>query len=239
MTKMDSKEPNRLSRVLGARMRELGISQTELSARLGVRQQTISEIVAGNVAAPRKWKEIARELRIPEEEMRTLMIEAGRVRGKNTRMPRGLNRVAIDAWSERRLPVYGQAVGGDLGEYIFNGDVIDYVPCPPMLDGVSAAYGLYVDGESMAPRYMPGELVYVHPSLPPRTGNDVVVQIRPPRSEEGGSESDDSGAAPHGYIKRYVGYTPTKLVLEQYNPAGRVEFDRDTVVSVHVVVGRF
>ena len=224
-----------LASVIRERMDALGISQTELGKRLGMAQQAISAILGGDVAAPRKWREMAEALEIPEDEMRTLMVEATRVAGKTTRLPkavagkRGVNVVPSRPAGERRLPVLGRAVGGDSGLYEFNGAVIDYAPCPPWLADVDGAYGVYVDGESMVPRYRPGELVYVHPNRPPRKGDDVVVQI------DGG---DGEGAPPRGFIKTYVGYMGDKLMLEQYNPAGPVEFVRGEVVSVHTIVGR-
>lgn len=227
----------KLADAIEKRMRDLDISQEELAKRLGVVQQSISAMVTGRVASPRKWREIAKELKFSEDEFRKMMIEATRDSEKTTRLPRAFtdshkpsNAEPLAAWSSRKLPVYGQAVGGDEGEFLFNGSVVDYVPCPPLLDGVDAAYGVYVDGESMAPRYRPSELVYVHPGRPARRGDDVVVQIA--------ADGQHDGEAPHGFIKQFVGYKNDKLVLEQYNPAKQIEFPRDSVVSVHVIVGR-
>ncbi|SKA20220.1 LexA family transcriptional regulator [Consotaella salsifontis] len=261
----------RLAAMLRDRMNEMGLSQTELAARIGSAQQAISALLNGDVAAPRKWRDIARILQIPEEQMRALMIEAARDTDKNTRIPkslksreflqvvptpplggnvvpyrddrrdlakaeksrnmaRRLKTTPLTEWGRVQLPVLGQAVAGSDGRYIFNGDIVDWVPMPPQLDGVKGAYGVYVDGESMTPRYMPGELVHVHPNRPPRRGDDVVVQVACDDMEHGG--------APWGFIKRFEGFSGSKLVLFQYNPAMTLEFDRDDVVSVHTIVGR-
>jgi phage repressor protein C with HTH and peptisase S24 domain/predicted XRE-type DNA-binding protein len=244
---------SKLSETLSARAAELGISQTELADKVGIAQPSISELFSGGVASPRKWREIAMALQIPEEEMRQMMIEAGRESGKTTRLPRSISKVPIDVLLRRQdlrnfdepngrvdrntpipasirpgklIPVLGEAVGGIDGRYQFNGSVIDYVACPPSLEGVPGAYAVYVDGESMSPRYRPGEVVWVHPHKPARRGDDVIVQVHP----------DEEGVPPYGFIKEFIGWQGDHLTLRQHNPDSQIRFDRDDVVSVHPIV---
>lgn len=243
---------SKLSDFLTARAAELGITQTDLANKVGMSQPSISDLFAGMVSSPRKWREIARELQIPEEEMRHLMIEAGRKEGKSTRLPRSVARmtpeeiirlsdqdnhepnaridpsipIPFNVKPGRMIPILGEAVGGVDGEYEFNGSVLDYVACPPSLANVPNAYGVYVDGESMSPRYRPGETVYVHPGKPARRGDDVIVQIA----------AGEEGKPPHGYIKEFVGWAGDELVLRQYNPESKLKFERGKVVSVHPIV---
>ncbi|MBD9542906.1 helix-turn-helix transcriptional regulator [Ensifer sp. ENS04] len=244
---------SRLSDKLTEKANELGISQTELANRVGVAQQSISELFNGNTASPRKWREIADELQISHHEMRQLMIEAGRLAGKTTRLPRTFRDMLTEApppsvhpgafvppnatigesrdlvgRQVRKIPVLGEAVGGDDGEYIFNGSVLDYVDCPPSLENVPNAYAVYIDGESMSPRFRPGETVWVHPTKPARRGDDVVVQIH--------RERDDTGDPPRGFVKEFVGWTSSKLLLHQFNPDKAVEFMREQVLSVHPII---
>lgn len=251
---------SRLSDKLTEKANALGITQTELANRVGVAQQSISELFNGNTASPRKWREIADILLIPHYEMRELMIEAGRLAGKTTRLPRsvrvgytgehhldiappapaiqpgaGVQPNATIGESRdmvgravRKIPVLGEAVGGEDGEYIFNGSILDYVDCPPSLENVPNAYAVYIDGESMAPRFRPGETAWVHPTKPARRGDDVVVQIHRDR--------DDDGAPPRGFVKEFVGWTSSKLVLHQFNPDRKIEFTREQVVSVHPII---
>lgn len=126
----------------------------------------------------------------------------------------------------RDVPVYGRSQGGADGKFLFNGDVIGWEVRPPQLEGVRDAYATYVDGESMWPRYKPGETVWLNPHKPAARGDDVVVQLRP----------RDEHEPPFGFIKEYVRRTPTKLVVAQYNPAQEIEYDLDQVVSIHPVV---
>lgn len=214
-------------------------NESELARRVGTDQQNINNFITGKVKRSHLWREIAAALGIPEEEMRALLLERGRTEGKNTKLPNtfrmadhpetnakvGVLQPPVGG-PTRMLPVLGEAVGGDNGEYIFNGQALDYLPCPPMLANVPNAYVVFVDGESMVPRYMPGEIAFVHPGKPARKNDHVVVQLR--------SDSDDS--PPRGFIKRFLGWTPTKLILEQYNPHKKIEFDRDDVISVHQIV---
>lgn len=214
-------------------------NESELARRVGTDQQNINNFITGKVKKSSLWRQIGDALGIPEEEMRLLMIERGRTEGKNTKLPNTFrpadhleSNAKVGALQPpvsgpvRMLPVLGEAVGGDNGEYIFNGQALDYVPCPPMLANVPNAYVVFVDGESMVPRYMPGEVAFVHPGKPARKNDHVVVQLKP--------ISEDS--PPRGFIKRFLGWTPTKLRLQQYNPNKEIEFDKEDVVSVHQIV---
>lgn len=243
---------SRLSDTLSAIADERKLSQAELAEMFEMSQQAVSELLRGNTASPRKWRTIAKVFGIPEDEMRAMMTEANKESGSGLEgtlsrisdalatIPAGLSTayhsgMVPDARiggtipanpKERMIPVLGEAVGGIDGEYSFNGHILDYVACPPSLANVSNAYAVYIDGESMFPRYKSGETVYVHPTKPARRGDDVIIQIKP--------ASED--VPPLGYVKEFVGWTTTELVLKQYNPAIEVRFARDTVVSVHPIV---
>ena len=57
--------------------------------------------------------------------------------------------------------ILGIAVAGKDGFFELNGEVHGYVERPAALFGVDDAYALYVEDESMVPRYMPGEIIFV------------------------------------------------------------------------------
>lgn len=107
----------------------------------------------------------------------------------------------------RDLPVYGVAVGGVEGDFGFNGSVVDYVRRPPMLNRIGNAFGVYVTGESMSPRFDHGDLVFVHPGRPAQPGNDVIVELHGEHGEPGPC-----------YIKRLVRRSPDRVQLSQFNP---------------------
>lgn len=237
----------RLTDRLQEQSKKTGVKQVDIARNLGITQQAVNNLFNGRANSSTHWREIAKMLEMTEEEMRELMIESGRDPEKTTRLtilyPAGGGpSLALPEWPSpnakildenipmtkpgRMLPVLGEAVGGEDGEYLFNGSVLDYVACPPSLVNVPNAYSVFVDGESMSPRYRSGETVYVHPTKPARRGDDVIVQVR----------AKDESMPPHGFIKEMVGWQGNKLVLHQYNPDKRIEFDRDDVVSVHPIV---
>jgi len=236
---------SRLSETLSRRADELGITQTQIAERLGMAQQSISELFRGNVASPRKWKSLATLLQIDEKDMLEMMNEAapnnpGPRAGESSIAPTAetirLSAIADSnarimapippQMTERMIPVLGEAVGGSDGEYIFNGQVLEYIAAPPSLVNVRDAYAVFVDGESMYPRYRSGETVYAHPSRPARRGDDVIVQLRP----------TSEGSPPRGYVKEFVGWTAQNLVLSQHNPVREIRFAKDDVISVHPIV---
>ena len=113
------------------------------------------------------------------------------------------------------VPVLGTAAGGELGKGAFqlSTDVVDYVRRPAGLAGARDAYALYVEGESMVPRFEPGDLIFVHPHRKVARGDYVVVQ-----------EPDSNNGEPRAFLKRFVTVTGKLLRTEQFNPAATIEF---------------
>lgn len=120
----------------------------------------------------------------------------------------------------RDLPVLGHARGGEEGYFFDNGLVQSYVERPWFLLGQGGAYAVYVNDSSMEPALKHGQMAYVSPAVPPTPGDDVVVQL-----------TDGQGL-----VKRLVRRTARHLVLEQFNPAKRLEIPVGSVRSVHLVV---
>jgi phage repressor protein C with HTH and peptisase S24 domain len=126
-------------------------------------------------------------------------------------------------WKE--IPVYGQAVAGEHGEFLMNGSILFTALAPPSVVAISEAYGVRVSGSSMEPRYFDGEVVFVDPSRIARAGDFVVVQVR----------LDEHGEL-WGYVKRFVRWNTKELVLSQFNPEKQMTFPGGQVHSCHVIV---
>jgi phage repressor protein C with HTH and peptisase S24 domain len=120
------------------------------------------------------------------------------------------------------LPVFGLAAGSVLGALTMGTEPVEYVPCPTGLSRVKGAYALIVTGSSMEPRYMAGDMIFLHPHRPPRPGDHVVIQ-----------EISDGTKT---WIKRFERQTETHLVTLQYNPPAEVKFARNTITAVHRVL---
>lgn len=187
-----------------------GLSQADLAVLANTTQQSIDRIERDAVKRSRSMIEVAVALGLPLP---------AKVEGANAVVG---SVVGLDGG--QRMPLYGHAVGGKHGEFVLNGNKIDDILAPPMLRGVREAYGVYVVGESMEPRYFAGEVLYINPRVPIRRGDFVVAQI-----------AHDEHTPPLAYVKRFVSNGET-LKLEQFNPHEVLEFDATDVVSIHKVV---
>lgn len=136
-------------------------------------------------------------------------------------------RSATNVTQEEMLKVLGMAEGGPDGWNLWNGEVVQYIPRPANLVGVPGAYAVYVRGESMKPRYLPGELAHINPAKPVSPGNYVLVQ-RKPKQE---------GDSPLAVVKLLIRRTASKLILGQHNPEKEIEVPASEVMSIHRVVG--
>ena len=126
--------------------------------------------------------------------------------------------------SAPRIPVRGTAQGGLKGAFVLTGDDIDYVRCPPRLATAQGTYGLFIEGDSMSPRYEPGELIFVSPRRPARIGDDVVIVQR---------NRDGEYCA---FIKRLLKRDSEEIVAEQFNPPKKIRFLVAEIDSVHLVL---
>lgn len=124
------------------------------------------------------------------------------------------------------VPVYGTSVGGREGEFYLNGETIDYVRRLPGIASRKNVFGVYVESESMVPRYRPGDLVYASPSPPARPGDDVLIELAPMQGERNGP----------AFIKTLLRKTGSKIVCEQYNPKDEVEYDTRHVKAIYRII---
>jgi phage repressor protein C with HTH and peptisase S24 domain len=95
---------------------------------------------------------------------------------------------------------------------------------PEPLQRVSRAFAVYVVGESMEPAYLQGDMLFIHPTKPPRAGNDIVLE-----TEESGQRL--------AVVKRLVKLTTENWVVKQHNPAKELKFARSKWTA-HVVIGK-
>lgn len=127
--------------------------------------------------------------------------------------------------TQSRLPLYGSAAAGLGADTTDTTTPIDYVDAHPSVSSNRNAFGVYVSGDSMEPRFRSGEIVYCNPGQPPRRGDDVVVQLHP----EAGRHT--------AIIKQYVSSDSRTITLHQHNPDRDIELDIDSVESINVIVG--
>jgi phage repressor protein C with HTH and peptisase S24 domain len=126
----------------------------------------------------------------------------------------------------RDLPILGGGACGEDGLFEFNGQELDRARRPPRLAGVKDAYALFVQGHSMAPWREHGDLVYVHPHLPVKIGDYVVVQLKQER---------DGGHFP-AYIKRLVRRSERECRLLQYDPRKEITIPTSKIALIHRIL---
>ncbi|MCJ2067807.1 helix-turn-helix domain-containing protein [Methylobacterium sp. J-030] len=126
----------------------------------------------------------------------------------------------------RDVPVLGTGVGGDEGDFRFNGQTIDYAPRPPGIEGKKDVFVVYIVGDSMAPRFEDGDPAYIDPHRRPKARDYVVVELK----------SEDDGEAGDAFVKRLVRRSGGKVVVEQHNPPKELVFDEADIARVHRVI---
>jgi len=119
------------------------------------------------------------------------------------------------------IPVRSAARGGDEQEMFLEDGPIDYIARPHSLLHVRDAYSIYMIGDSMAPRFRPGQLLHINPYKPPQPGTGVVV-----------TKADNVVL-----IKEFARRSETTLYLTQYNPAAELKYPLSEIRDIHIVVG--
>lgn len=144
---------------------------------------------------------------------------AGVARPQRTAPGAGMSpTVAFDR--TRRLPVYGSAQAGPDGQRI-EFDPIEWIDRPDGLREVHGAFAMYVVNDSMEPKYEQGDMLYVHPTRPPRRLSHVVIV-------------KNDGTA---LVKRLVRAEVDAYVVRQYNPPCEYAIPRAEVQALYLVLG--
>lgn len=134
------------------------------------------------------------------------------------------------------LPLYGSAQGGELGEQhdfelteLDLSEVLDYLRRPAALADDKESYALTIVGNSMSPRFKPGERVGVSPRAQVEIGDDVIVQLR----------GENTNRVRRVLIKELVRRNAGHIILKQHNPARELQVERSEIVAIHKVKGHF
>lgn len=112
--------------------------------------------------------------------------------------------------------------------------IVGFLPRPALTGGQKGAYGIYVRGSPMSPRYEDGQTVFVQDvrlGQPPPPSDNVVVYLR--------RFSRVSLPVSVVLLKRLVGRTRESVVLEQSDPPLRFKIDRSQGVRIDRVIPLF
>lgn len=201
---MDDSIPDPELRAIDVEMRQQGKSRADLARLLGLDSAQVSRTFAG-------------KRRLQRHEHQAIMQWLGlsdvpsQVGGSAVVPLPGL--VPLYGWvgasSASRLTLAEQNLRG-------------YVPAHPNQQHIRDPFALEVADVSMAPRYEPGEIVYLAPNRQPKGGQDCVVV-----TTEG-----------EGLLKRFVRRSEHEVVLCQLNPERELVIPLDRMAAIHTVVGR-
>jgi len=204
---------------LEAALKAVDRNPTWLAKRLDTSRQNVARWAQGERHLSVEWaKKIAPHLKTTPD--RLLLVSVG----ENVRPPEmpaigGLVRRTGDL----NFPIYSAAQGDDRFD-IFSADVMEWIRTPERVAGVPDAYGILIKGQSMIPRFEPGEIALVHPRRPLENNAEVVLYHR-----EGNAKA---------MIKRLVNADDVHYRLQQYNPPDIFTVEKTDWPMCHLVVGR-
>jgi phage repressor protein C with HTH and peptisase S24 domain len=225
---------NRISEIRNARK----ISQDRLAELVGTGRSQIVKLERGERRLTVEWMErIARALQCEPAELllrKTTTVGLPRKLGteayaamdsqQKSDVDFRLANIPIPSLGARDVPIRGIAAGGIRGGFQLGAETIDYAPRPPALTTTKNIYSIFVLGDSMAPAFESGALVYVSPDRPARAGDYVIVQLR-----------NDADQVTEALFKRLKSQDDAYLTLEQFNPAKTLKIARADVAAVHRV----
>ncbi len=152
-----------------------------------------------------------------QDEARAAPVTAVTKSSKN-RPPDGAVQVE---YGSRDFPIYGSSQAGDHGQTVDYENAVEYRHRPPELIGVAGAWGMYVVGDSMEPRYFHGDRVHINPHKPVRAGRFVVV-VR-----------HDNTAL----VKQFLSRSDNRVKLRQLNPRRDIEIPTSEIQGCFLIVG--
>lgn len=229
---------------IGDRIKEarkgVNLSQAALAKKMHVAQSTVAQ-----------WETETNEISLDKLELlekltgkkRAWLVTGVEPKGDEKPGDNNQRTVAIDSKSELRLPsevrpandsapvmseqenlpVYGfvAGVGEDEVFFIDQGHEMTRTVRPDILRNVSDAYAVDVYGDSMSPRFEPGNRLWVHPRRAVKPGDDVVIQLDEERA----------------IVKRLVRKTAKFIVVKQFNPAKEIQIPIKDIHKMHLIVG--
>lgn len=122
-----------------------------------------------------------------------------------------------------KIPVWGVVDAQDGERYAINMEdtPVEWIEPLPMQSADKAAFAVLVAGESMSPKYEPGNIACVNTRKPAIKGQDCIIEF-----------TDGSGM-----IKKYIGSSADEYIFEQLNPHKQLKFKKKDIVRILPVVG--
>jgi phage repressor protein C with HTH and peptisase S24 domain len=220
-------ETHDIQALVKRRIEELGLNMSQVSLRLGRNRAYIHQFVERGI--PKRLPGTARS-----QLAEILQIDEGQLVPPGVRWAAPVRQVPSrsEAVSLRPdagyndIPVLGTALSSDAAsDFVFSGEIIDYIRCPPALAKAKGCFALRVVGDVMAPRFEPGNIVIVQSGRVPSANDYVVIELH--------AKED---ALPAGFLRRLTAYAPDHIVCEQFNPQKKSEFRIEDIKTLYRVI---
>lgn len=120
----------------------------------------------------------------------------------------------------RDVPVYKTLQPDDTADAVMSSEISDLAERPPGITGAVGVYAIFVHGDSMAPRYEHGEVVYIHPDRPIRDGSYVLAGYGDNRI----------------LLRRLISRSDTVVVLQRLNPLRDERHAPESLTFMHHIL---
>lgn len=190
------------------------LTQKGLAAYMGLNPAAVNRMLYG------KRNILAEEIPLIEKYLGVVLAraaagaetgaETGNVQYLHSPQPPAPNRPT--AHNMETVPVYRHT----------HGDIADWTARHPAQAGNAQAFAVYVADDSMAPRYFPGELVYIHPGRPPQAGQDCLILHHDSTMQ----------------LARFAGQSGETLTIGLLRPEKTEELQYKAIKDLYAVVGR-
>lgn len=205
------------------------LTQKDVADALGVNRVSVTQWETGDAKPSiKRLAELAKLFGVPADALLTNIPLNSVVPAANIKTdvrPADVEVPSMYSMS-KDVPVLGIAACKHVeGAFQLEATVIDYVRRPPGVSGAKDVYGLYMEGDSMEPKFLAGDLVFVHPGRPARIGDAVVVQF-----------IKANGDYPQAMIGILHRRTADNVELQKYNPPAIIKIDARTVQATHRIL---
>ncbi|MGE0716899.1 MAG: helix-turn-helix domain-containing protein [Alphaproteobacteria bacterium] len=115
------------------------------------------------------------------------------------------------------------------GEMYIENINIEVIPTPHTLIDVANAFAVYIYGNQFDPSYKQGDLIFLHPSLPPRPGDDLLII------------EDSKDNTRRAYFGSVVSKEDRRINVEiaGVSPDEAARFTSSSGVQINVIMGKF
>ncbi|WP_294948276.1 LexA family transcriptional regulator [Sulfurivirga sp.] len=173
---MDTQTPKTIGERIKQRRQELGYTQRKLAELIGIKPPSLHGLESGRAKSPS-----AKTLHALVRVLKTTPDWILEGKGPKEIPESGISDTidtgsAIAIATMPKVPIISFVQAGNWSEVILDSSgELEYAPCPVPCG--PHTFGLHVEGESMLPRFHPGDLIFVDPDRGYGSGDFVIAQI--------------------------------------------------------------